>query len=113
MIGLNYVIHCLPNTNGKNNVFFIYFEYFRYFLMATVRSHGLFMTFTLSLRDYNYVGGPKTFLDLMFNLQIGSMYVEQDTHNGDGTMWMSRPCLFIIIGLFKSQMQASTIILTN
>ena len=69
-------------------------------------------------------------LALRFNLQIGTMYVEQElyapsgvvskiilmpkTRSGDGSSWTLEAGSFkVIIGFWDFQMQVSTMILTN
>ena len=66
---------------------------------------------------------------MRFNLQTGTMYLEQEIYSvdgqvcetimiqknrtDDGSMWILRPSSFRLIGLSESQMQASTVVLTN
>ena len=97
--------------------------------MATIRAHGSFVPFTLPLQDDGHVGVLEDLLSLRFNLQMGTMYLEQEMYFADGqvcetimiqknriedgSMWILGPGSFRVIGLFESQMQASTIVLTN
>ena len=87
------------------------------------------MPFSLSLEDDHHMKVLEDLLSLRFNLRIGSMYVEQEMYstNGDiletslilknmskdGYVWILGPRSFRIIGLTDSQMQASTVLLTN
>lgn len=48
--------------------------------MATIRGHGSLVP----LGDDGNVGVSKDFIDLRFNLQIGTMYVEQEMFSMDG-----------------------------
>jgi hypothetical protein len=97
--------------------------------MATIRAHGSFVPFILPLQDDGHVSVSEDLLGLRFNLQIGSMYLEQEMYSPDGEvyetilvqknrtevgfMWILGPGSFRVIGLSESQMQASTVILTN
>jgi hypothetical protein len=97
--------------------------------MATIRAHGSFVPFILSLQDDGHVSVSEDLLSLRFNLQIGTMYLEHEMYSTDGEvyetilvqknrtevgfMWILRPGSFRVIGLSESQMQASTVILTN
>ena len=83
----------------------------------------------LSLQDDGHVDVSEDLLSLIFNLQIGTMYLEQEMYSADGKvyetmlvqkntteidfMWILRPGSFKVIGIFESQMQASIVILTN
>ena len=83
----------------------------------------------LSLQDDGHVDVSEDLLSLIFNLQIGTMYLEQEMYSADGKvyetmlvqknitevdfMWILRLGSFRIIGLSESQMQASIVILTN
>jgi len=97
--------------------------------MATIRTHGSFVPFTLPLQDDGHVVVSEDLLSLRFNLQIGTMYIEQEMYStvGEvyetilvqknrtehGSMWILGAGSFRVIGLSESQMQASTVILTN
>ena len=97
--------------------------------MATIKASGSFVPFTLPLEDDHHVKVSEELLSLRFNLRIGSMYVEQEMYstNGDiletvlipknicqdGYVWILGPGSFRVIGLTDSQMQASTVLLTN
>ena len=97
--------------------------------MASIEASGSFVPFILPLDDDHHVKVSKDLLSLKFNLQIGSMYVEQKMYspNGDiletilipknmcqdGYVWILGPGSFRVIGLPDSQMQASTVLLTN
>ena len=97
--------------------------------MATIRAHGSFVPFILPLQDDGHVTVSEDLLSLRFNLQIGSMYLEQEMYSADGDvyetilvqknrtevgfMWNLGPGSYRVIGLSESQMQASTVILTN
>ena len=97
--------------------------------MAIIIAHGSFVPFMLLLHDDGYVGVSKHLLSLRFNLKIGIMYLEQEMYYADGevyemilvqknttevgSMWILGPRLFRVISIYESQMQASTIILTN
>jgi hypothetical protein len=97
--------------------------------MATIRGHGSFVPFILSLQDDGHVSVLEDLLSLRFNLQIGTMYLEHEMYSADGEVyemilvpknrtdvgfiWILGPGLFRVIGLSESQMQASTVILTN
>ena len=104
-------------------------QFFPLFLMATIRSYGSFVPFTLPLQDHGRVTVSEDLLSLRFNLQIGTMYVEQEMYSVDGEVsetillqknrcddgqyWILGPGSFRVIGLSDSQVQASTIVLTN
>src|SRR6202022_2032965 len=76
-----------------------------------------------------HVSVSEDLLGLRFNLQIGSMYLEQEMYSANGEvyetilvqknridvgfMWNLGPGSYKVIGLSESQMQASTVILTN
>ena len=97
--------------------------------MATIRAHGSFVPFILPLQDDGHVNVSEDLLSLRFNLQIGTMYLEQEMYSADGEvyetvlvkknrtevgfMWILRRGSFRMIGLSESQIQASTVILTN
>ena len=97
--------------------------------MATIRTHGSFVPFVLLLQDDNHVDVSEDLLSLRFNLQIRTMYLEQEMYSANGEvyetilvqknkteiafMWILGPSSFKVICLSESQMQASTIILTN
>src|ERR1700737_1294801 len=97
--------------------------------MATIRAHGSFVPFILPLQDDGHVNVSEDLLSLRFNLQIGSMYLEQEMYSADeevyetilvqknrrdvGFMWNLGPGSYRVIGLSESHMQASTVILTN
>ena len=97
--------------------------------MTTIRSHGSFVFFMLPLQDDGHVDVSEDLLSLRFNLQIGTMYLEQQMYFANGKvyetmlvqnnrtevdfMWILRPGSFRIIGLSEFQMQASIVILTN
>ena len=97
--------------------------------MATIRAHGSFVPFTLPLQDDGRVGVLEDILSSRFNLQTGTMCLEQEMFSADGqvcetimiqknttddgSMWILGPSSFKIIGLSESQMQASTVVLTN
>jgi hypothetical protein len=99
------------------------------FSMATTRAHGSFVPFILPLQDDGHVSVSEDLLSLRFNLQIGSMYLEQEMYSTDGEVyetilvqknrtkvgfrWNLGPGSYRVIGLSESQMQASTVILTN
>lgn len=92
--------------------------------MATIQTRGLFVPFTLPLKDDGFVGVSKNLLGLRFNLQIGSMYVEHEmyskekvfsktilmhkTRKEDGTMWIMGPSSFRVIEIFESHMLSSS-----
>jgi hypothetical protein len=75
------------------------------------------------------VGILEDLFSLRFNLQINTMYLKQYINSADGvvyemilvqknkteigSMWIFGSGLFRLIGLSKSQIQTSTIILTN
>jgi hypothetical protein len=83
----------------------------------------------LPLQDDGHVNVTEDLLSLRFNLQVGTMYLEQEMYSADGEvyetilvqknrtevgfMWILGPSSFRVIGLSESQMQASTVILTN
>ena len=95
--------------------------------MATIRVHGSFVPFMLPFYDDGHVGVSKDLVSLRFNLQIGTMYLEQEMYYVDGEVYEmilvqtnKTVGLFYVnfgafreIGFFESQMQASTVILTN
>jgi hypothetical protein len=99
------------------------------FSMATIRAHGSFVPFILQLQNDGHVSVSEDLLSLIFNLQIGSMYLEQEIYFADGDvyemifvqknrtevgfMWNLGPGSYRVIGLSESQMQAFTVILTN
>ena len=97
--------------------------------MATIKAHGSFVSFTLPLQDDGHVGVLEDLLSLRFNLQMGTVYIEQEMYAGDGqvyeiiliqnnrnedgSIWILGRSSFKVIDLSKSQMQASTVVLTN
>jgi len=97
--------------------------------MATIRAPGSFVPFLLPLQDDGFVRVSEDLLSLRFNLQLRTMYLEQEmysedgevyetilvqkTRTEDGSVWILGPGSFRVIGLSESQMQASTVILTN
>ena len=97
--------------------------------MDTIRTYKFFVPFILSIQDDGHVVVSEDLLSLIFNLQIGTMYLDKEMYSADrevyktilvqknrievGFMWILEPGLFKVIGLFESQMQASTVILTN
>ena len=97
--------------------------------MATIRAYGSIVPFILPLQDDDHVDVSEDLLSLRFNLQIGTMYLEQEMYSADGEvyetvlvqknrtevgfMWILGPSSFRVIGLSDSQMQASPVILTN
>jgi hypothetical protein len=97
--------------------------------MATIRAHGSFVPFILPLQDDGHVTVSEDLLSLRFNLQVGTMYLKHGMFSADGEvyetilvpknrtevgfMWILGPGSFRVIGLSESQMQASTVILTN
>ena len=97
--------------------------------MATIRAYEFFIPFTLPLQDDGHVGVLEDLLSLRFNLQMRTMYIEQEIYFADGQvcetimiqknkiedglMWILGLGSFRVIGLFKFQIQASTIVLTN
>jgi hypothetical protein len=97
--------------------------------MATIRAPGSFVPFLLPLQDDGFVRVSEDLLSLRFNLQLRTMYLEQEMYSGDGevyetilvqktrtedgSVWILGPGSFRVIGLSESQMQASTVILTN
>ena len=78
------------------------------------------MPFTLPLKDGGFVGVSKNLLGLRFNLQIRSMYIENEmyskekdvsktilmhkTWKEDGIMWIMGPSSFRVIEMFESHM---------
>ena len=56
-------------------------------LMTTIRAHESFIPFTLPLLDDGHVNVSKDFLSLRFNLQIGTMYLEQEMYFADGEVY--------------------------
>ena len=97
--------------------------------MATIKAHGSFVSFMLPLQDDGHVGVLEDPLSLRFNLQMGTVYIEQEMYAGDGqvceiiliqnnrneddSIWILGHSSFKVIDLSKSQMQASTVVLTN
>ena len=97
--------------------------------MTTIRAHESFVPFTLPLHEDGHVGVLEDLLSLRFNFHMGTMYIEQEMYfadgqvceiimiqknrTEDGSMWILGPGSFTVIGLSKSQMQASTIVLIN
>jgi hypothetical protein len=93
------------------------------FSMAIIRAHGSFVPFILPLQDDNHVSVSED------SLSLGAMYLEHEMYSANeevykmilvqknrtevGFIWILRPGLFRVIGLFEFQMQASTVILTN
>ena len=83
----------------------------------------------LPLQDDGFVCVSEDLLSLRFNLQLRTMYLEQEmysadgevyetilvqkTRTDDGSVWILGPGSFRVIGLSESQMQAPTVILTN
>jgi hypothetical protein len=49
--------------------------------MATIRAHGPFVPFMLPLQDDGHVGDSEDLLNLIFNLQIGTMYLEHEMYS--------------------------------
>ena len=97
--------------------------------MTTIKASESFVSFTLPFDDDHYVKVSKNLLSLRFNLRIGTMYVKQEMYSmnddiletilipkniyQDGYVWILAPGSFRVIGLSDSQMQASTVLLTN
>ena len=95
--------------------------------MTTIKASGSFVSFTLSLEDDHHVKVLEDLLSLRFNLQIGSIYVEQEMYsiNGDifeiilipknmcqdDYIWILDLGSFRVIGLPDFQIQASTVLL--
>ena len=52
--------------------------------MATIRAHGSFVPFNLPLENDGCVVVLEYLLGLRFNLQIGTMYVEQEIYSASG-----------------------------
>ena len=52
--------------------------------IATIRGHGSIVPFTLPLQDNDHVGILEDLLNLRFNLQMGTMYIEQEMYSKDG-----------------------------
>jgi hypothetical protein len=55
--------------------------------MATIRAHGSFVPFILSLQNDGHVSVSKNLLSLRFNLQIGTMYLELEMYSADEEMY--------------------------
>jgi hypothetical protein len=55
--------------------------------MATTRAHGSFFPFILPLQDDGHVSVSEDLLGLKFNLQIRSMYLEQEMYSPDGEVY--------------------------
>jgi hypothetical protein len=55
--------------------------------MATIRAHGSFVPFILSFEDNGHVSVSDDLLSLRFNLQIGTMYLEQKIYSADGEVY--------------------------
>ena len=51
--------------------------------MTTIRAHGSFITFMLPLQDDGHVDVSEDLFNLKFNLQIGTMYLEQNMYSAD------------------------------
>lgn len=89
--------------------------------MASIRSFGSLVPFTLPLGVNGFVVVYEELLELRFNFQVGTMNVKQNLYtecrglknNVDGLSWTLGSCSYRVIGIYDSQMQASTIILTN
>ena len=97
--------------------------------MAIIRAHGSFVPFILPLQHDGHVSVSEDLLSLRFNLQIGSMYLEQEMYSADGEvyetilvqknrtevgfMWNLGSGSYRVISLSESQMQAYTVIQTN
>jgi hypothetical protein len=115
--------------HAPSRLVFVVLHMFFSFSMATIRTHGSFVPFILPHQDDGHVSVSEDLLSLRFNLQIGSMYLEQEMYSTDGEvyetilvqknrteigfMWILGPGSFRVIGLSESQMQASTVILIN
>ena len=98
-------------------------------IIATICAHGSFVHFTLPLEDDGHVSVSNDLLGLKFNLQIGTMYVEQEMYivdgdisesilmqknrSEDGHVWILGLGTFRVIGLFDCQWQNSIVISTN
>ena len=83
----------------------------------------------LPYQDDDHVGVLEDLFSLRFNIHMGTMYIEEKMYFADGqvcepiliqknriedgSMWVLGPNSFRVIGLSESQMQASTLILTN
>lgn len=65
------------NTNIGSPKYFDVPQLFTYYLMATNRTHGSFVPFTLHLDDDGHVSVSKDLLSLRFNFHIGTTFVEQ------------------------------------
>ena len=52
--------------------------------MAIIRAYGSFVSFTLPLQDDGHVGVLEDLLSLSFNLQMRTMYIEQEMYYADG-----------------------------
>ena len=118
------------NTNSSIYTFqcLSFFNSF-YLKIATIKATGSFVPFTLSLDDDQNVKVSKNLLSLRFNLQIGSMYVEQEMYsmNGDiletilipkniyqdGYVRILGSRSYRVIELLDAEMQASIVLLTN
>jgi hypothetical protein len=88
------------------------------FSMATIRAHEFFVPFILPLQDDGHVNVTEDLLSLRFNLQVGTMYLEQEMYSTDGEvyetilvqknrtevdfMWILGPGSFRVIGLSES-----------
>ena len=55
--------------------------------MATIRAHGCFLPFMLSLQDNGHVDVSEDMLNLIFNLEIGTMYLEKEMYSADGEVY--------------------------
>ena len=57
-----------------------------YFIMAMIRTFGLFVSFILPLEDDHHVKVPNDLLSLRIDLQIGTRYVEQEMYYVNGNI---------------------------
>jgi len=57
------------------------------FSMATIRAHGSFVSFILPLQDDGHVSDSEDLLSLRFDLQIRTMYLEQEIYSTDGEVY--------------------------
>ena len=55
--------------------------------MTTIRAHGSFVPFILSLQDDGHVNVTEDLLSLRFNLQVGTMYLEQEMYSTNGEVY--------------------------
>jgi hypothetical protein len=55
--------------------------------MTTIRAHGSLVPFMLPFQDDGHVGVSENLLSLRFNLQIGTIYLEQEMYSADGEVY--------------------------